>query len=240
MGQVRGRRWAVTAAGVVLAAVAGLLVIVAVSASSHAQPTVTERCHSITVASEKRRAEVAGSGPTVAVIGDSYSQGLGLADPRLSWPSHLAGTVVVDGFSGSGFSDAASPCRDEAYYHRIGRALAADPSLVVLQGGLNEYDVPGTQIRQGLARALDGLAGQHVVMVGPPMAPRRAYAVSRVDTLLAKAAARHGIPYVRTSSWALTYLPDRLHLTEAGHSAFGDGVADALSALGQVPALRVS
>ena len=238
MGQVRGRRWAVTAAGVVLAAVGGLVTVVAVSASSHAQPTVTERCHTIAVASEKRRATVAGTGPTVAVIGDSYSQGLGLDDARTSWPSRLSGTVVVDGFSGSGFSDAASPCRDEAYYHRVTRALAADPSLVVLQGGLNEYDVPNAEVRKGLVEALHELVGQRVVMVGPPMAPRRAYAVGRVDTLLARVAERRGIPYVRTTSWSLSYLPDELHLTPAGHTAFGDGVEDAILTIGDVPALR--
>ncbi len=75
-------------------------------------------------------------------------------------------------------------------------------------------------------------------MVGPPMAPRRAYAVGRVDHLLAKIAERHGIPYVRTASWSLSYLPDELHLTQAGHTAFGDRVQDAILAVGAVPALR--
>lgn len=97
MSRVRGRRWVVGAVSVVLAAVVGLVVVVTVSASSHGQPTAAERCHSIAIASEERRAAVAGSGPTVAVIGDSYSQGLGLADPRGSWPSRLDGTVLVDG-----------------------------------------------------------------------------------------------------------------------------------------------
>ena len=225
------RGWVAAASGTALATVAGLVALVGLSTSSQAQPTVAEQCHSISVASERRRTEVSGTGTTVAVIGDSYSQGLGLADPRQSWPSRLEGTVVVDGFAGSGFSDAASPCRDEAYYHRVTRALAADPGLVVLQGGLNEYDVPGTEIRQGLAKALRGLSGQRVVMVGPPTAPRRADAVARVDALLAEVARRHDIPYVQTSSWALEYLPDRLHLTAAGHTAFGDGVEQALEAL---------
>jgi acyl-CoA thioesterase-1 len=110
--------------------------------------------------------------------------------------------------------------------------------MVVLQGGLNEYDVPDAEIRRGLVAALHALVGEHVVVVGPATAPSRAYAVGRVDDLLAGVAARHHVPYVRTSAWALTYQPDGLHLTPAGHLAFGDGVQWALDALGGVPALR--
>jgi acyl-CoA thioesterase-1 len=236
--RARGKRWALTAAGVVLATAAGLVVLMTTGASSRAQPTVAQRCHDIAVASGARHHAVTGSGPTVAVIGDSYSQGLGLADPRLSWPSRLAGRVVVDGFSGSGFSDAASPCPDEAYYHRVDRVLAVDPSLVVLQGGLNEYDVPDAQIRRGLVAALHELVGRHVVLVGPPMAPSRAYAVARVDALMARVAAGHDVPYVGTAGWTLSYASDHLHLTAAGHAAFGDAVQDALDTLGRVPVLR--
>ncbi len=234
----RGRRGAVAAAGLLLAGVAGSVTLMTVDASSGTQPTIGQRCHAIDVASERRRSDVSGTGPTVAVIVDSYSQGLGLADPRASWPSRLHGRVVVDGFSGSGFSDAASACHGEGYYHRVARALETDPSLVVLQGGLNEYDVPDVEIRKGMAAALRALVGERVVVVGPAMAPSRAYAVGRVDALMARVAARHDVPYVRTSTWSLTYRSDRLHLTAGGHVAFGDGVEAALVALGHVPVLR--
>ena len=94
------------------------------------------------------------------------------------------------------------------------------------------------EIRRGMVAALHALIGQHVVVVGPAMAPSRAYAVGRVDALLARVAARHHVPYVRTATWALTYQPDRLHLTPSGHVTFGDGVQQALDALGRVPVLR--
>ena len=111
--RARGRGGLLAAAGVLLAVVAGSVTVMTVSASSGTQPSVGQRCHAIDVASERRRSDVSGTGPTVAVIGDSYSLGLGLPDPRASWPSRLRGRVVVDGFSGSGFSDAASACRGE-------------------------------------------------------------------------------------------------------------------------------
>ena len=65
-------------------------------------------------------------------------------------------------------------------------------------------------------------------MVGPAAAPSRASAVPQVDGLLASLAERYDVAYVRTSHLELPYLDDRLHLTPAGHAAFGDFGAAAL------------
>ena len=54
----------------------------------------------------------------------------------------------------------------------------------------------------------------------------------RVDALLAGLAEQHGAAYVAMGDLDLSYLPDRLHLTAAGHRAFGDAVAAALADLG--------
>ena len=70
------------------------------------------------------------------------------------------------------------------------------------------------------------------MVVGPPSAPARAWGVPRVDALLAGLAERHGAAYVSMRDLDLPYLPDRLHLTAAGHRAFGDAVAAALADLG--------
>ncbi len=69
------------------------------------------------------------------------------------------------------------------------------------------------------------------VVVGPPSAPARAWGVPRVDSLLAGLAERHGATYVPMRDLDLPYLPDRLHLTPAGHRTFGDAVAAALTDL---------
>jgi acyl-CoA thioesterase-1 len=167
------------------------------------------------------------------VIGDSWSQGSGLADPDASWPSRLDGRVVVDGFGGSGFTAPASPCPDVAFALRVGRAVATDPDLVVVQGGLNDFDVSLTVVRAGAERTLRALDGHEVVVVGPAAAPRRAAGAARVDAVLAEVAAAAGVPYVRTAGWELEYLPDRLHLTPAGHQVFGDAVREALDGVGR-------
>lgn len=173
---------------------------------------------------------VTGHGARVVVIGDSYSAGWGLADPASSWPSALSGEVHVDGFSGSGFSAGASSCGARSYAERAPRAVRARPDVVVVQGGLNDTDQPGADVRSGVRRLLGALRGHDVLLVGPPSAPSRAAAAARVDELLAAEASRAGVDYLSTLGLDLEYLDDDLHLTDAGHLAFGRAVARALAA----------
>ncbi len=221
------RSWAAVVGTVALGSGAWLW-----AAPGDAEASRPERCRDTRVASDERRAMIPEeAGPQVAVIGDSYAQGSGLDDPAGSWPSRLDGRVVVDGFGGSGFSAEASPCREVAFVLRVTRALAADPDLVVVQGGLNDHDVDESAVRRGVRATLRLLEGRRVVVVGPPAAPLRAAGAARVDALLDDITSAAGVPYVRTSAWELEYLPDRLHLTPRGHETFGDRVRDEVAAL---------
>jgi acyl-CoA thioesterase-1 len=193
-----------------------------------------DRCARFAAASSARAAAVTGSGPDVAVIGDSWSAGLGLADSSASWPARLPGRVHVAGFSGSGFSAHASDCGAVSFADRAPAAVRSGADLVVVEGGLNDVDQPSAAIVSGFARLMDSLADVppgRVVVVGPASAPARAAGVARVDLLLGALAAQHGVAYVRTSDLDLDYLPDGLHLTPAGHRAFGDAVAARLDRL---------
>jgi acyl-CoA thioesterase-1 len=212
---------------VVAALVAGGIVVGQVGASAD----LGARCADTRALSAARAELVTGSGPRVAVIGDSYAMGTGLADPAGSWPAYLSGEVHVDGFAGSGFTPAASPCRGVAYAVRAGEALALRPELVVVEGGLNDYDVPTADIETSARRLLSALDGVAVVLVGPADAPSRSGQVPRVDAALARVAAGQGVPYVSPRSWELTYLEDGLHLTPEGHEVFGHNVAAALEAV---------
>ena len=199
---------------------------------ARARGTEGSRCERFAAASVQREQAVTGSGDRVLVIGDSYSAGLGLDDINSSWPSRLAGRVHVAGFSGSGFSRRASGCSDVSFATRGREAITAGTSLVVVEGGLNDFDQPSlADIRAGFERLMRSLDGHRVVVVGTPSAPSRATAVPRVDAQLAALSAEYGVAYVRTSGWHLPYLDDRLHLTPAGHRQFGDGVAGAIAAL---------
>lgn len=173
---------------------------------------------------------VTGTGRPVTVIGDSWTVGLGLSDLGSSWPSTLPARVSVAGFSGSGFSRYASHCGDRAFATRVSATRGAD--LVIVAGGLNDFDQPTDDIRAGFRSLISSLDSRPVVVVGPASAPSRASAVERVSSTLAALSEAYGVPYIDTSSWALSYLPDRLHLTAAGHSAYGQRVADELAARG--------
>jgi acyl-CoA thioesterase-1 len=183
------------------------------------------RCHDFAAAHAARAAAVSGTGRRVVVIGDSWSAGLGLADPDRSWPARLPGRVYVDGFSGSGFSAYASPCGPVAYFQRAHRAVQGGADLVVVEGGLNDVDQSSAAITDGFHRLMAALRGRDVVVVGPPMAPSRAAGVPRVDRLLAALSKDAAVPYLSTVDLRLGYQPDRLHPTQAGADAFGDAVA---------------
>jgi acyl-CoA thioesterase-1 len=204
-----------------VASVVGCLVAVGVVAVARAGADV-DRCAAF-VAQAHDRAEPFGAGPELVVIGDSYSVGLGVG-PEESWPHRLDGRVRVAGFSGSGFSRSASPCGDRSFARRTG-AVDEGATVVVLQGGLNDHDQPPAAVEDGLRRALAGLAGHRVVIVGPPSAPVRAATVPAVDGVLARVAAEHDVAYLSMLGAELPYLDDGLHLTPDGHRAFGDAVA---------------
>jgi acyl-CoA thioesterase-1 len=211
-----------------------LAVLAAVQLTTRASAGDSERCERFTTASTERAGLVTGSGTPTLVVGDSWSVGLGLADASGSWPTRLPGTVRVAGFSGSGFSLDASECGDVSFAARAAAALTPETELVVVEGGLNDFDRSDTAIRQGFARLVTALdragADPRVVVVGPAAAPSRAEAVRRVDALLRELTGAAGWTYVAAYDWELGYLSDRLHLTPEGHVAFGDLVAEAVGA----------
>jgi acyl-CoA thioesterase-1 len=199
--------------------------------SERARGADAGRCQQFAADSVERAAHVTGSGERVVVIGDSYSAGLGLADSAASWPSRLPGSVHVAAFSGSGFSEDASTCATVSFADRAPAAVRDGADLVVVEGGLNDYDQPAAAITAGFTRLMDELDGLDVVVVGPVSAPSRAGAVPRVDALLAQLCGDYDVPYVSTSDLALDYLDDDLHLVPASHVALGDAVAGRISAL---------
>lgn len=190
-----------------------------------------DRCPRFAAQSLARQHLVTGHGAPVIVIGDSYAAGLGLRRPGSSWPALLPGRVHVYAFSGSGFSAGASRCHRVSYADRASTALRTGPGLVVVEGGLNDYDQSDTALRSGFRVLLRHLAGRQVVVVGPPLAPTRAEGAIRVDAVLASECERAGLPYVTMAGLRLPYLADGLHLTPRGHRLFGDHVAAALASV---------
>ena len=136
---------------------------------------------------------VTGSGERVVVVGDSWSAGLGLDEPVQSWPSRLPGRVHVAGFSGTGFSAHASPCGRVSFADRAPAALKGGADLVIVEGGLNDYDRSRAEIKAGFARVMRAAAPYRTVVVGPATAPARAAKVARVDRLLAHLSHKYAV-----------------------------------------------
>lgn len=188
-----------------------------------------DHCAGVASRAEARAAVVTGSGRDLLVIGDSYSVGAGVG-PRASWPVRLPGRVHVDGFSGSGFSTGASGCGDVSYAARVERGSRRLPGVVVVEGGLNDFDQPDADIEAGFARLLRALPGAQVLVVGPPLAPDRPRdRIIEIDALLARLSDAHGASYLSMTGVELTYLDDRLHPDVAGQQVFGDVVAAELT-----------
>lgn len=218
---------------VVTLAFALVLAVTSYVAATRALGADVSTCERFTTDSAERARQVTGRGERVVVIGDSWSAGLGLDRPARSWPSRLSGRVHVAGFSGSGFSAGASPCRRVSFADRAAAAVSG-ADLVVVEGGLNDFDQPDADIRAGftrLMRVLKAAPVGRVVVVGPAAAPSRKSKVPHVDALLARLSEEHGVGYVSTVDLDLGYLDDRLHLTEAGHRAYGDAVSTRIGAL---------
>lgn len=179
----------------------------------------------------QRRGVNTGDGPSVVVIGDSYAVGVGVG-PRGSWPVRLPGRVHVDAFSGSGFSEEASPCGPVSYADRARRAVGGRArALVVVAGGLNDVQMSDAAIRAGFRDLMAELVGHRVLVVGPPPAPTRADLVPRVDALLAQLSAESGAAYLSMAEVSLDYRADGLHPSSSGQDEFGDVVAAEVAVL---------
>jgi acyl-CoA thioesterase-1 len=208
--------------GTIMAVLATLFTLLASGSATGAD---AERCARFSTQSQIRERLVTGNGDRIVVIGDSYSVGLGLRDPATSWPSSLPGRTHVFGFSGSGFSEHASPCGPASYADRAPHALRHSADLVVVEGGLNDHDQPASAIRAGFRSLIPYLRGHKVLVVGPPAAPARSDGARRVDAILREECTRAGLDFLSMLGEQLPYLADGLHLTPAGHRAFGRAVA---------------
>ncbi|CAH0231721.1 hypothetical protein SRABI26_02666 [Arthrobacter sp. Bi26] len=172
----------------------------------------------------------ASGSPRVAIIGDSYSAGDGLTDRTQGWSyrigqaegwdSSVAG-VGMTGYVNRGY------CGNQSFGERIAQVSRLHPDTLIIQGGLNDWEAPEKDIELAAGMLLDQIADvKTVVMVGPTNSPARDN-LDRVDRALSAAAAKHNRQYVSALGWDLDFLPDRLHLTPAGHADFAARVAAA-------------
>lgn len=88
-------------------------------------------------------APVTTGSPIVVVLGDSYSSGYALTQPRPAWPKQLGQIehweVYVDAVAGTGFVNGGF-C-SQPYTGRVQQVLAHRPQRVIVQVGINDSSV---------------------------------------------------------------------------------------------------
>jgi lysophospholipase L1-like esterase len=168
----------------------------------------------------------------VDVLGDSYSVGTTLADPKQqAWDVLLAKqqgwNLMVRGVGRTGFVNGGY-CGNQTFSTRVDAVLADKPQLIVIEGGLNDAGQPGIgdAARAVLAKIPPTIP---VILVGPTDAPGRSGGDKQtIDTELAAAA---GNRYISPLKWQLQFGPDGIHMTAEGNRVLADHLATAIAAL---------
>lgn len=187
-------------------------------------------CERVTRQAQNLRTDIPVSEGTGAVValGDSYTA----ASRTAGWTSSLARSkgwrVYVNGVSGTGFTSGGA-CRNQQYSTRADAVLGMLPTMVVVQGGLNDTRAPDDLLSEATRSLLTSLQRvPSVVVVGPPPAPA-VQGTARVDQVLRAETQRAGRQYVSTQSWQLPYRPDGVHPTREGYDLFGNLLATQLA-----------
>lgn len=165
---------------------------------------------------------------TVAVLGDSYSQGWMLGGPAKSWPGVFGKatgtTVYVDGFAGSGVTGSLY-CPEASFLDRVDEVNRINPDAVIVQAGLNDVDATSEEIESALSEVISRIDAERVIVVGPPAAP--AYTrqtLHRVDEAMANSSELSGAHYISLVSLDLRYQTDQLHTDHRGHRLIAETI----------------
>ncbi|EMY32222.1 G-D-S-L family lipolytic protein, partial [Arthrobacter crystallopoietes BAB-32] len=179
--------------------------------------------------------------PPVAVfLGDSYTEGIGASAPEQRWSTLVAGELgweeVNLGVSGTGYHTSAG---EAEYQNRVGEVLEAEPRIVVVSGGQNDFSTyavdPGGTVQaiNGLYEALrEELPRARLVAVGPSTPGPVDQTVRAIDAAVQDAAEAVDATYVSLLEPDVftvdMVLPDQAHVDDRGHQAIADRVIAAL------------
>lgn len=223
--------------GAIVGAVLVAAVVVTVTLLNGSQETsassAAAQCQVVTGLNLRRHDQdpVTRGPSTMTVLGDSFAQGVGLADPRSqSWPTlvgrALNRTTTVNAVGSTGFANPGF-CGGQDYPARIQQVITSRPATVVVQGGLNDLTLSEQRVRDGARAVLEGLRSvPTVLVVGPTVPPAADRAkVERVDAILRDTAKAERRPYLSMLDWQLPYISDGLHPTVEGQREYADRIA---------------
>jgi lysophospholipase L1-like esterase len=207
---------------------AGSLMGVAAARTPDPPMTQAEACR-LQLADQDTALRRADHGATsAALIGDSWSTGAGVFPDRLA--ERLGLDLSVEAVGGTGFLNPGA-CGGHTFATRVPH-IPADTRLVVLAGGINDYDDPGLEaaVRDVVDAVQLRAPSARVVVLGVPRVPLLADDLTDpVDQTLEEVAVEEGAEFVDVRPWTITTLPDRIHPDPAGARAYADQVAAALT-----------
>lgn len=190
--------------------------------------------------------EVAPDG--IVVVGDSitarYDDVPG--SPRQGWWSmvarHVDAPVETYAQSGSGYLRRGGWCDGTTFGERE-KALSGSPSLLIIEGGRNDWavcreDRVAVSTNAEIAEAVNGYfdlvattlpASTRVLVLGPPWGPVQPVAQLRVTPIIERAAIEHDFEFVDTAGiLPPAHVLDGIHPNRAGSIAIAKRVIAAL------------
>lgn len=207
----------------VVSSIASLVIIAGGGAAAvQVKDNITngQRCESVKARIAQTGVVVQGRGVAgMVALGDSYAAGDWLEDRTQGWAYAVAESVAgvgLTGYTNDGY------CGDGSFSERLSTVTDLHPSTLIIQGGLNDTDASSANIESAASDLLEDVADiPTVILIGPTNAPAKSD-LGKVDRALAAAAKDHQREYISALEWDLEFLPDRLHLTPAGHAKFAE------------------
>ena len=200
---------------------------------------------------ERRHGRAPGALPTMAIVGASYTAGVGPHDPELSWAVQLARMLgwnaVIDGVSGAGYVSAGAGGQGPVAQMLARERLAAlHPALVIIQAGHNDAGVPPwlerQQVRQAIAfiRAAAPRAQIALLTVFTSQSPSDLAALYQADAAIVAAGIAADPAAIimdpLAERWSFEHFDGGLHPTAAGDTWIARKAAAILRAHGVLPA----
>ena len=237
------RRPAMTRQRLWIAAGAGLLLVVTAGLAAARPQEPPERefagiCGAALGLRQRQLIEPLTDGDrTIAVLGDSYTQGQGLSGPEKAWPAVLGellgAEVVLDGVGSTGFTTVGMCAPAEVSFAQRLEADPPDADVVVVQGGVNDAILGRPEeVADAAGDLLEKLEDvDTVVVVGPVAVPvADAADLAAIDAALQQATDDAGRVYLPLLNAGVALLDDFLHPTVAGQRWIAELVAAEIEA----------
>lgn len=186
--------------------------------------------------------------PLAVFIGDSYTQGAGATTDDKTWVAQVAtamgwgydnlgrgstGYLSTAGADGCGYD----VCHN--YQQMSEAAIAAEPSVVVVAGGQNDFSAFGkdpakvtTAIKATYTKLRKSLPKTRIIAVGPSTPWEITPEVGDMDSVVREAAASVKAEYISLLDPNVIspahVLRDKTHVNDAGHAAIAKRVISAL------------